>query len=252
MAQFKYFNDMNSLLTLDGPLTKGPMSRWQKKGLENSCSSNASLNMSNQKSVLGTSVTAAKSPGSNKNVSDIMRARKTPSKTPSKSKSPSRSKTPTPNKGVKTPSAGDRFIPYRSANNFEVAHYKLNAENIPTDNTTHTEFQKAMCENLPGNDLNTHRILSYQKKAPAPPDGFQNPMKVIYTQIKTPASVKSSSRYIPQAPDRILDAPDIVDDYYLNLIDWSGNNILAAALGAHVYLWNAGTKHINISISLSD
>lgn len=65
-------------------------------------------------------------------------------------------------------------------------------------------------------------------------------MRVLYTQTKTPASVKSNNRYIPQAPDRILDAPDIIDDYYLNLMDWSGNNILAAALGAHVYLWNAG------------
>lgn len=57
------------------------------------------------------------------------------------------------------------------------------------------------------------RILSYQNKAPAPPEGYMNPLRVMYSQTKTPSSIKSSSRYIPQSPERILDAPDIVDDY---------------------------------------
>lgn len=30
----------------------------------------------------------------------------------------------------------------------------------------------------------------------------------------------------------------------LNLVDWSSSNILAVALGANVYLWNAGTGSI--------
>jgi hypothetical protein len=51
-------------------------------------------------------------------------------------------------------------------------------------------------------------------------------------------------RRIPTAPTRILDAPDLVDDYYLNLISWSKDNILAVALGQSVYLWNASSGHI--------
>jgi hypothetical protein len=39
---------------------------------------------------------------------------------------------------------------------------------------------------------------------------------------------------IPKSPDKILDAPDIVDDYYLNLLDWSPMNVLAVALGQSV------------------
>jgi WD40 repeat protein len=48
-----------------------------------------------------------------------------------------------------------------------------------------------------------------------------------------------------QAPERILDAPELVDDYYLNLLDWSSRNTLAIALSNTVYLWNAafGTIH---------
>ena len=36
------------------------------------------------------------------------------------------------------------------------------------------------------------------------------------------------SRHIPQAPERILDAPELLDDYYLNLLDWNAENILGA------------------------
>jgi cell division cycle protein 20 (cofactor of APC complex) len=52
------------------------------------------------------------------------------------------------------------------------------------------------------------------------------------------------SRKIPSAPTRILDAPDLVDDYYLNLISWSQDNILAVALAHCVYLWNASSGEI--------
>lgn len=36
-----------------------------------------------------------------------------------------------------------------------------------------------------------------------------------------------------------MDAPGLLDDSYLNLLDWGGRNILAIALGNAVYLWDA-------------
>jgi len=51
-------------------------------------------------------------------------------------------------------------------------------------------------------------------------------------------------RYIAQAPERILDAPELLDDFYLNLLDWSQRNIVAIALGQTVYMWNASTGAI--------
>lgn len=238
MAQFKFWDDVNSILTMDGPV-KGPLPRWQKKNESSSVnSSNTSLKF---RSLSVSALNSTKTPV--KGGENDYQKGKTPSKTPKKSK------TPTPNKGGKTP-GGDRFIPSRIASNLELAHYKLSQdENVDNDNS---DTQRAMAENLHGLNLNSTRILSYKHKAPTAPEGFQNPMKVIYTQTKTPVSVKNSNRYIPQAPDRILDAPDIVDDFYLNLIDWSSNNILAAALGAHVYLWNAGTGNIEQLLELDN
>lgn len=39
------------------------------------------------------------------------------------------------------------------------------------------------------------------------------------------------SRNIPSLPERILDAPNLIDDYYLNLLDWSIDNVVSVGLG---------------------
>lgn len=44
-----------------------------------------------------------------------------------------------------------------------------------------------------------------------------------------------------QSAERTLDAPDLVDDYYLNLLDWGSVNVLSIALGRTVYLWDASS-----------
>ncbi|XP_017070444.1 fizzy-related protein homolog [Drosophila eugracilis] len=50
---------------------------------------------------------------------------------------------------------------------------------------------------------------------------------------------KRPIRRLPRRPYKILDAPELQDDFYLNLIDWSANNNLAVGLGCSVYLWSA-------------
>lgn len=55
----------------------------------------------------------------------------------------------------------------------------------------------------------------------------------------------ATERKVSKTPFKVLDAPNLQDDFYLNLIDWSKNNILAVALGSAVYLWNASTSRVN-------
>lgn len=52
-------------------------------------------------------------------------------------------------------------------------------------------------------------------------------------------------RKIPSNPYRVLDAPGLCDDFYLNLVDWSAQNILAVALESAVYIWNATTSTVH-------
>lgn len=80
------------------------------------------------------------------------------------------------------------------------------------DNTRENDRQKILSEAMQLCDVNTRRIFSYQEKAPPAPESHQNPLRVVYS-IKTPMSTKSGSRYIPTSPERILDAPDIINDY---------------------------------------
>ena len=57
-------------------------------------------------------------------------------------------------------------------------------------------------------------------------------------------SPKKPVRKISKTPFKVLDAPSLQDDYYLNLVDWSHANILSVALGSSVYLWSACTSKV--------
>ncbi|CAF2592792.1 unnamed protein product [Rotaria sp. Silwood2] len=64
-------------------------------------------------------------------------------------------------------------------------------------------------------------------------------------------SPKKSIRRIPKVPYKVLDAPDLQDDFYLNLIDWSTSNVLSVGLGACVYLCNAQTNNVQLLCDLT-
>ena len=92
---------------------------------------------------------------------------------------------------------------------------------------------------------NTLRILSRTKH------GIEGLENASLDDIGSISSSVKKYRKISSAPTRILDAPDLVDDYYLNLISWGTNNILAVALGRSVYLWDAHSEEIDHLLTLS-
>ncbi|VFQ97192.1 unnamed protein product, partial [Cuscuta campestris] len=55
-----------------------------------------------------------------------------------------------------------------------------------------------------------------------------------------------------QTSERTLDAPDILDDYYLNLLDWGSINVLSIALGSTVYLWDASEGSTSELVTVDD
>ncbi|RLO07557.1 hypothetical protein DYB28_000133 [Aphanomyces astaci] len=54
----------------------------------------------------------------------------------------------------------------------------------------------------------------------------------------------AKQRKIAKSPFKILDAPALQDDFYLNLVDWSSTNVLAVGLGSAVYLWSSCTSKV--------
>ncbi len=65
-------------------------------------------------------------------------------------------------------------------------------------------------------------------------------------------SPPQSARKIAKQPFKVLDAPSLQDDFYLNLVDWSAQNVLAVGLGPSVYLWAAHTGKVTKLCDLTD
>ncbi|KAM6988811.1 LOW QUALITY PROTEIN: cell division cycle protein 20 homolog [Passerculus sandwichensis] len=144
-----------------------------------------------------------------------------------------------------TKAGGDRYIPNRRTMQMEMANFLLTKENDPAeDSPTKKEQQKAWAVNLNGFDVEEAKILYLRGKPQNAPEGCQNNLKVLYSQKMASRFSRKKSRYIPSKPERVLDASEMFNDYYLNLIDWSSQKFLAVALDNTVYLWNYGTREI--------
>lgn len=57
-------------------------------------------------------------------------------------------------------------------------------------------------------------------------------------------SPRKQPRAVSKVPYKVLDAPDLADDFYLNLVDWGSNNILGVGLGHCVYMWNSASGKV--------
>ncbi|PRP72797.1 hypothetical protein PROFUN_07697 [Planoprotostelium fungivorum] len=64
-------------------------------------------------------------------------------------------------------------------------------------------------------------------------------------------SPRKLPRKIAKEPFKVLASPSISDDFYLNLVHWSHNNLLAVGLGSSVFLWNGHTGLVNRLCELS-
>lgn len=53
-----------------------------------------------------------------------------------------------------------------------------------------------------------------------------------------------NKRKIPLQAFKVLEAPNLKDDFYLNVIDWGKNNNLLVGLGGNAHTWNFHTNNI--------
>ena len=197
----------------------------------------------------------------------------TSAKTPSSTKS---RKAPLRQKSKTTLSYGDRFIPNRSASSAiaNTGSSKLSTSDRPRSKagnesssilSSAADDALAALESLNINDEETEdytrpspntaayqdslatacgvnlstRILEYK---PAPPESSKPiDLRQQYNRPLKPTTATSAQarRRIATAPERVLDAPGLVDDYYLNLLDWSSGNQVAIGLERNVYVWSA-------------
>ena len=122
-----------------------------------------------------------------------------------------------------------------------------------SNNTNQYQHQNFLFDNILYNSHNSNpnipnylndRILPFNNnhtlcQSNAPKSFLQNLKN--YSPKKVFSSTSKNTRILPKLPERVLDAPEFSDDFYLNLLDWSSKNVLAIVLGSSIYLWNAET-----------
>lgn len=222
--------EIDTLLTR--PISTKHLARWQRKKM----AATASTISQRKKKVLKTSATTNSrrrmAPASKK----IFQHRHRPDKSP-------RNLRKTPN---------DRFIPNRDAmDNYGWTLHNFNNENLAPAEEEKDAFKSKLAQALfEADDLN-NKILSFKQKPPKLCSEQQS-LRVLYTQNKIRERRKRVQRHITTTPERILDAPELVDDFYLNLIHWSSQDILAVALGPSIYLWDACTGQIELMCEATD
>jgi len=202
---------------------------------------------------------------------------KKPPKTPEKRVRASPMKSPvhhslrsphsTPSKSPAREVYGDRFMPMRAKRGLNFSdvetpqHIKLsndnvhdqaaNRENILYQSLLRNEVGNGNIERLPSTltqetVLKSPPLMNFKRKHFNPedlPNSFSL-SPISSNSEKLLKSPRKAVRKIPKSPFKVLDAPDLQDDFYLNLVDWSSTNVLSVGLSTCVYLWSAHTSQV--------
>ncbi|KAK6129406.1 hypothetical protein DH2020_036858 [Rehmannia glutinosa] len=153
---------------------------------------------------------------------------------------------------------------------FDYAHYMLTegrkGKENPSDSSSPSReaYRKQLAETF---NMNRTRILAFKNKPPTPTEAIPNEFSSAAHQVKsakprrhipqkkvfdTIANSLTQLDIIMQTSERTLDAPDLVDDYYLNLLDWGSSNVLSIALGSTVYLWDASDGNTSELVTIDE
>lgn len=175
----------------------------------------------------------------------------------------------------RTASYGDRFIPCRYSSNFDLFHLPNSQNTNPNspsdDSSSNSPYKTLLKAALFGPEF-ANAPLTPEKSS-----RFGGAGKSDYSQISPPncnifkyktetrkrsnsltpfwfeddsllggasSSPVKAPRKVQKTPYKVLDAPALQDDFYLNLVDWSSHNVLAVGLGNSVYLWHASSSKV--------
>lgn len=97
------------------------------------------------------------------------------------------------------------------------------------------------------------RILSFSAAPPSASSSKEMRARYLAKKSVLPSSLMAAGRRrVPTDPERVLDAPAIVPDFYYNLLHWSSQNVVAIALQSAVHTWNSETGEANFLLDLDE
>lgn len=161
-------------------------------------------------------------------------------------------KTPSPSKTTYS----DRFIPCRSSSRLQ--NFALVEKSSPAKEGGNEVYAKLLKAELFGPDSVSgspacqaspmspnKNLFRFKTDHSAPSSPYTQSVSGHDADVSYEASTPPKApRKVPKTPNKVLDAPSLQDDFYLNLVDWSSQNVLAVGLGTCVYLWTASNSKV--------
>ncbi|XP_028791174.1 cell division cycle 20.5, cofactor of APC complex-like [Neltuma alba] len=143
---------------------------------------------------------------------------------------------------------GDRFIPNRSLMDLDQAQSLLTNRTRKFQNPSFDQKYRQKVEEKLNLDSEGRpfRMLVFRG---SPKSSRKSIRHIDEMREEEAAALQNSTnqhriRQLPKGEARILDAPNLKNDFYLNMMDWGKNNVLGVALGSDLYLWNAETRNV--------
>lgn len=131
----------------------------------------------------------------------------------------------------------DRFIPVRNATCENPPNLVQLDNKTFYNHGTQYEYQTKVYGALFNRENIYNKVMCFKKFAHRR-NFYSDSLSVEYGRSNT----KREVLHIPDSPERILAAPSLKNDYYINVMDWGGNDCIAVGLRNNVYIWNHRTR----------
>ena len=160
-----------------------------------------------------------------------------------------------PPKRKSSPSHSDRFIPYSSP--ISLRHIlsspppttHRDGSQSPTNPQLSSPGKSPEWPNSYDDKIHSHRLASALDlpispkllnfhSQPTSPVHSPDHDKILPPDPPSLVRKQQRTRHVPPDPYRILDAPELQDDYYAQPLSWSIRGCIAVALGMEVFLWH--------------
>ncbi|KAI9738112.1 MAG: substrate-specific activator of APC-dependent proteolysis [Claussenomyces sp. TS43310] len=139
----------------------------------------------------------------------------------------------------------------------------------PPNNSSSTSLPSSLTPSTPHKNLFTYMSPRHHTTIAGHPTPSRTPQSRHGPNLNTRSEIYSLSpvrlgsqqmllsprkqpRAVSKVPYKVLDAPDLADDFYLNLVDWGSSNVLGVGLGSSVYMWNSTSGRVNKLCELVD
>ena len=108
-------------------------------------------------------------------------------------------------------------------------------------------LQQSLIFNSPGSKLTAdqeNQVSILKFKSPISEKNLSDITQ--YTPLFSPAlATDPQKRVIQKSPVKVLDAPGLVDDFYVDILDWSASDYLGICLSDQLYLWDSKSGNVH-------